>query len=156
MYGLDLWAINLIHHSWSPLEYDRRVWPPGIPPIEPALWGHANSALVGSFKNTCLAKVKASIVACYPLWPTLISSLTNSLCTQNCHYFYCWSNLVLYMAECKWLDSCSFKVCFLSIKTMTLEANIGDLQQVTLEINNIFFLCSKILIQSLAYLKSIC
>jgi hypothetical protein len=35
-------------------------------------------------------------------------------------------------------------------------AIIGDLQQVTLEIHNIFSLCSKILIQSLASLKSIC
>jgi hypothetical protein len=44
----------------------------------------------------------------------------------------------------------------LSIQTMTLLAIIGDLQQVTLEIHNIFSLYSKILIQSLASLKSIC
>jgi hypothetical protein len=101
-------------------------------------------------------KVEVAKVACYPIWPAIISPLTNSLCTQNCHYCYCWAYLVLHMAGCKWLDSCPFKVCFSSIQTMTLLAIIGDLQQVTLEIHNIFSLCSKILIQSLASLKSIC
>jgi hypothetical protein len=73
-------------------------------------------------------KVEVAKVACYPIWPAIISPLTNSLCTQNCHYCYCWAYLVLHMAGCKWLDSCPFKVCFLSIQTMTLLAIIGDLQ----------------------------
>jgi hypothetical protein len=115
------------------------------------LFDHVYSfALVEAFK------VEVAKVACYPFWPAIISPLTNSLCTQNCPYCYCWGYLVLHMAGCKWLDSCPFKVCFLSIQTMTLLAIIGDLQQVTLEIHNIFSLCSKILIQSLASLKSIC
>jgi hypothetical protein len=60
------------------------------------------------------------------------------------------------MAGCKWLDSCPFKVCFSFIQTMTLLAILGDLKQVTLEIHNMFSLCFKVLIQSLASLKSIC
>ena len=91
------------------------------------------------------SKVHAPIVAYYPYWSATTSPLTNSLCTQNCHSHNCWGCLVLHMAKCELLDSCQFKICFLSTQAMILQANIGDLQQITLEIHHIFFFYYKIL-----------
>ena len=88
-------------------------------------------------------------VAYYPFWPAIILSLTNSV-YPKLSLLLLLGLLGITHGWCKWLDSYPFKVYFLSIQTMTLLAIIGDLQQVTLEIHNIFSLYSKILIQSLA------